>query len=321
MTGIDRRSALAAIAAAPLLGLPAPARAQITSLEIFSSSEPGGGDDQLARAIAEGLNATRLLPNAGPVSVPGDGGVRGLAEFVSGGRPRPGMLVLGLGGLGSLVLRGMDDEIERCRPLAMLIGETQPIVVAAKSPITSLGQLVEMMRRDPGGLRWAGRERGGADHQLCLMMAAAVGADARRLNYIAGDERTEVAVSLLTGEADVATADLGDLAAQIRGGTLRALALPAEERLFGFDIPTFREQGHDLVFVNWRGVLSRLSLEPDLTMRFRDALKTLVGLQGWKQLSTARCWLDIYAPQDAFAAKVASERTRLKTLFAAAGVR
>jgi putative tricarboxylic transport membrane protein len=260
------------------------------------------------------------MPHAGAVSVPGEGGTKGLAEFASGARPRPGLLVLGLGTLGSLVARKADSGLDRCRPLALMIGESQPIVVAAASPIKTLEEFLDVVRKDPGRLRWAGRARGGADHQLALLTTIAAGADPRRLNYIAGDDRTEVAVLLQTGKADVATADLGDLAAQIRGGTLRAIALSSPERAPGFSIPTFRDLGVDLTFVNWRGVFARASTEPALVTRFESALATLTKLEGWKQLAANRSWLDLYAPADRFAALVGDERRRLAKLFADSGL-
>jgi putative tricarboxylic transport membrane protein len=315
---IDRRAALAAAAGAALY--PVFAAAQIASLEIFTVTEAGDGDDQLARAIAEGLNTTRLLPNSGAVGVPGDGGEKGLAQFVSGARPRPGLLVLGLGSLGPLVLRKADSGLEGCRPLALLIGEAQPIVVLDKSPIRTFEDLVRTMREDPGKLRWAGRTAGGADHQLVLQTAAAMGADPARINYIAGDERTEVSIKLMRGEADVGTADLGDLSAQIRGGVLRPLAISSAQRAPGFDIPTFHEQGVPLTFVNWRGVFARRRIEQAFFQRFEDAMQTLSQLTGWRQLSAARNWLDIYAPEADFARLVTDERARLKALFETAQI-
>ncbi|WP_271169375.1 Bug family tripartite tricarboxylate transporter substrate binding protein [Hansschlegelia plantiphila] len=315
MDGLDRRRAFAAMAGGALL-LTRPAAAQIASLEIFSVAAPGDGDDQLARAIAEGLNTTRLLPSAGPVSVPGDGGVKGLAQFVSGARPRPGLLVIGLGTLGQLVLRKADESLDHCRPLALLVGESQPVVVAAKSPIRTLDDLLAAIRGDPERLRWAGRLRGGADHQLALLTTMAAGGDPTRLNYVGGDERSEAAVMLLTGEADVATGDLGDLSAQIRGGTLRALALSSPSRSPHFDIPTFRELGVDVTLINWRGAFARRSIERGLISRVEEALAALVRLEGWRQLSSQRYWLELYEPADQFAALVARERIRLKKLFA-----
>lgn len=313
---MNRRAAISAVAAVALA--PALTKAQVASLEIFSVTEAGDGDDQLARAVTEGLNATRLLPVAGPVSAPGDDGVKGLAEFVSGARPRPGLLVLGLGSLGLIVRRKADESLDRCRPLASLIGEAQPIVVAEQSPIRSLQDLARLMREEPGGLRWAGRSLGGADHQLILQTAIAFGADPTRLNFQAGDERTEVAIKLMRGEADVATADLGDLSAQIRGGVLRPLAVSSAERAPGFNIPTFREQGADLTFLNWRGVFSRNRVEQGFFTRYEEAIHTLSELQGWRQLSEARNWVNLYAPEDSFTKLVASERLRLKSLFQAA---
>lgn len=228
--------------------------------------------------------------------------------------------MLGLGSLGPLVLRKADRGLDGCRPLALLVGEAQPIVVLDKSPIRTFEDLKRTMREDPGRLRWAGRSAGGADHQLVLQAAIAMGADPTRVNYIAGDERTEASIKLMRGEADVATADLGDLSAQIRGGVVRPLAISSAQRAANFDIPTFHEQGVPLTFVNWRGVFARRRIEQAFFERFEEAMRTLSQLSGWRQLSAARNWLDIYAPEADFARLVAAERARLKALFETAQI-
>ena len=309
---------LAAAAAAALTSRPADA--QIASMEVVAATGAGDGDDQLARAIAEGLTSTHLLPSAGAAAAPGEDGVTGFRQFVSGARPKPGLMVLGLGTLGSLVLRKADQELDRTLPLATMIGERQPVIVAADSPIRTVPDLLAAIRDDQGAVRWGGRRLGGADHQISLLTTQAAGGDLRRVNYLAGDDRTEVVGRLLRGEVSVATGGLADLLAQIRGGTVRALALASDEPAPGIEIPTFREQGVDVALLHWRGVIARKSLDPALAARFSDALKQLSQATGWRQLLNQRSWQELYAPGPQFAALLDRERARLAALFDAAGV-
>jgi len=320
----DRRSVargLAAAAAAAALALRGgPSAAQIASIEVVAATGPGDGDDQLARAIAEGLTSTHLLPSAGAADAPGEDGVTGFKQFVSGARPKPGLMVLGLGTLGSLVLRKADEGIDGTLPLATMIGERQPIIVAAESPIQTLQDLLAAIRRDQASVRWGGRALGGADHQISLLTTQAAGGDLRRVNYLAGDHRTEVVRMLLEGEISVATGDLIDLLAQIRGGTIRALALASDQRAPDVDVPTFREQGVDIALLHWRGAIARKSMDPALAVRFSDALEQLSQATGWRQLLSQRSWQDLYAPGPEFAALLDRERARMSTLFSSAGL-
>lgn len=318
--GPDRRAvALGLVAAGAGLMAPSPSRALISALEIVSGTGAGDGDDQLARAIAEGLTSTRLLPSAGAATAPGNAGVDGFRQFVSGARPKPGLMVLGLGTVGAIIIQKADEGLDRCQPIACMVGERQPVVVSATSPIKTLQDLFAAIRKDQGAVRWVGRALGGADHQIALLVTKAAGGDIRKVNYAAGDDRTEVATMLMKDEATVATGDLVDLTAQIRGGTLTALALSSGERAPLVDIPTFREQNVDIALIHWRGVVARVSMEPALAARFEDALTTLDRELGWRQLLEQLRWANLFSDADAFATRLKAERARMTALFIEAG--
>lgn len=314
--GVDRRAAAFGLGAA--LSLPgAPAFGQTAAIEVLAAGVPGDGNDQLARAVAEGLATTKLTPRAIAVDVPR--GDAALAEFVDGKRPRANLMVVGLSGVGELLMAGAERRLDGCRPIARMTGEHQPIVVPADSSIKTLRDLMDAIAKDPGALPWAGRAVGGADHQLALQLTMAAGSDPRRVVYQPAETTARVSMQVLTGTAPIATGALSEFLQQIRGGTLRALAIASPERPAGVDIPTLRESGVDLAMLNWRGIVTRDSVGKTLIERFEKALAQLAEGPGWRQLLGQRRWADLYQPPAEFSAFLTEERKRIAGLLRSAG--
>ncbi|PZQ11625.1 MAG: hypothetical protein DI565_17970 [Ancylobacter novellus] len=317
MRPVDRRSAIfggmavAAVAASP-------GRAQTVGLEILSAGKPGDGDDQLARAVAEGFGVTELLPRAVAVNVERD--AEALSEFLDGKRPRAALMVIGLSSVGMLLATRAPNKLSECRPVARLIGERQPIVVQAASPYRTIDDLMTAIRRDTASVTWTGRPIGGADHQLALLLTKAAGGDMARLSYRPADSAAQASYWALKGETQVATGPLIEYAAQILGGTLRALALASPDRAPGLDTPTLKEQGVDLAMINWRGVASRASVGQALIDRFGQATMTVSGYKGWGQLLQQRFWSNLYEDGASFERFIAEETTRVSALLSEARV-
>ncbi|RXF74605.1 tripartite tricarboxylate transporter substrate-binding protein [Hansschlegelia zhihuaiae] len=316
MTGADRRSVSSGLAAA-LVAASAPAAAQTAAVEVLAAGSAGEGDDQLARAVAEGLNATRLVPRATAVNVPRE--TMAISDFIDGRRPRASLMVISLSTVGALAISGHDKYLNSVRPIARLVGEHQPIVVPAASPFGTLADLMAALRRDPSSVGWTGRPYGSADHQLALLLTSAAGADPRGLAYRPVDTSARAALDALTGAATVASGALGEFRHQMRGGTLRALALASPARAPGVDAPTLREQGVDITMMNWRGVVSRGAVGPTLLGRFDEAIDRLVQVSGWRQLLAQRSWEDLYEPAEPFRRFIQDERARVGALMARRG--
>ena len=83
---MDRRTFNTAVmSAAALALLPKGAVAQqVKSLKIMAAAGPGGGYDQLARAVQEILLSQKLAGGVQVVNVPGAGGTIALAQVVTG---------------------------------------------------------------------------------------------------------------------------------------------------------------------------------------------------------------------------------------------
>lgn len=305
-------SGLGVLGAAALALSPLPALGQLAGLEVLAGGPPGDGQDQLARAIAEGLALTKLTPRAMPINVPRDRDA--LDSFLAGKRPRAALMVVGLSTIGGLQVANAGELLDRSHPLCRVLGEHLPLVVRADSKLRSMQELAESIRKDAGAVSWAGRGKGSADHQLALRVTEAAGGDIRRLDYRPFGTSAEASNAALQGKTTVATGALIEFVAQIKGGTLRALALASPERAEGLDIPTLKEVSLDVAHLNWRGVVSRDAVGRALIDRYGEAIARVVRTPGWNELMKQRYWVDLFQPADAFQTFLAAERLRVGAL-------
>lgn len=247
-------------AAAIGLALAAPVQAEIGSIELIAPAGPGGGYDQLARAVQATAEKAGIASDVQVVNVPGAGGTIGLAQFVNAQGQGNKLIVAGLGMVGAIRINKSPVTLDQTTPLARMTGEYQPLVVAADSPIKTLDDLAAKFRADPGSVTWGGFALGSPDHLISAMTVKAMGGDVSQMNYIVAGAGGEMLAQVLGGHITVATGGLNEFAGLIQTGQLRALAISAPERLPGVDIPTFKEQGYDVELVNWRGLLARKSV-------------------------------------------------------------
>src|SRR3712207_5444263 len=184
---LDRRSfnkaLLAAASASFLPGLPAWAQ-ELKSLKIIAPAGPGGGYDQLARAVQDVLMKEKVATSVQVQNVPGAGGTIGLAQFINSKDRDPSVMVAGFGLVGAPVINKSPVTLEQTTPLARLQGEYQPLFVAAESPIKTVTDLVNKFKQDPGSVTWGGFAHGSPDHVLCGLVAKAAGGDATNMNHI-----------------------------------------------------------------------------------------------------------------------------------------
>ena len=308
----SRRAVPGTVIACGLVAAAAPALAEIRSLEIIAPAGPGGGYDQLARAAQEVLEKHGLASGVQVTNIPGAGGTIGLAQFVTKSTRSPSLLVAGLGMVGAVHINKSPVSLDQVTPMARLTGEYQPLVVAADSPIKSLGDLTAKFKADPGSVSWGGFALGSPDHLLCASIVKAVGGDVTKMNYIVSGAGGEMLAQVMGGHLTVATGGLNEMAQQLQTGKLRALGISSPERLPGVDIPTFKEQGVDVELVNWRGLMAPAKIRANDKKALDAAMQAMTQSAEWQAILKERGWVDLYLPSDQFTAFVQDEQTRIK---------
>nr|WP_245293334.1 tripartite tricarboxylate transporter substrate-binding protein [Mongoliimonas terrestris] len=293
----------------------------LEQVRFFVPANPGGGWDQTARTMEQVMRTAGLVGSAQVTNVGGAGGTVGLPQFINQwGGQGDGLMVSGLVMIGAIIANKSPVNLSMVTPIARLIGETEVIVVPKESPFQTLQDLVAALKADTAAVTWAGGSAGGTDHITAGLVAKAVGADVTKLAYVAYSGGGEAQAAILGNQVSCGISGWGEFSEQVAAGAIRALGISAEERIAGIDVPTFKEQGVDVTFTNWRGVFA----PPDITDEDKAKLAALVDAMvkspEWQAEVKKREWLDVYQPADAFAATIDEEMTRITGILQTLGL-
>jgi putative tricarboxylic transport membrane protein len=308
------------VATTVVAGLAGPALAQ-TELKIIAPAAPGGGWDQTARSMQQALVAEKLVKSAQVINIAGAGGTVGLAQFVNGAKGDGNQLMVnGFVMVGAILLNKSPVSLSQVTPIARLTQETQVMVVPASSPIKTAADLAEATRKDVGKVTFAGGSAGGVDHIMAALFVGTVGADASKVNYVAFSGGGESLAAILGGKVTAGISGYGEYEGQIKAGKLRAIGITSAQRLPGIDVPTFKEQGVDLVLANWRSVVAAPGISEAQRQALADVVDKLVKSPAWKEVLKQKGWDDAYLPGEAFAQFLGDEQKRVGDVLKSVGL-
>ena len=307
-------------AALAVASLATPALAQM-ELKIIAPAAPGGGWDQTARSMQQALIATKLVKSAQVINVPGAGGTVGLAQFVTGAKGDGNQLMVnGFVMVGAILTNKSPVTLDQVTPIARLTEETQVIVVPANSPIKSAKDLAAAAKADVARVTFAGGSAGGVDHIMAALFVAGAGADASKVNYIPFSGGGESLAAILGGKVTAGISGYGEYEGQIKAGKLRAIGVTSPQRLPGIDVPTFKEQGIDLVLTNWRSVIAPPGISPEQRKTLVDLVEKLVKSPAWGEILKQKGWDDAFLAGDAFTAFLKQEQARVQGVLKSVGL-
>jgi putative tricarboxylic transport membrane protein len=174
-----------------------------------------------------------------------------------------------------------------------------------------------MLRADPSKVAWAAGSVGGAGHTAVVMFALLSQADPGRLNFTVALGGSAIDV-LLEGKAMVALASsYGSYEKHLKDGRLRLLGITAAQRRPGIDAPTLKEQGIDLVYENWRGIVAAPGITAGEKQALAAAVERMARSPAWKRILVEKKWEDAYLGGAAFEALVKSEQAKVERVYRA----
>lgn len=272
---------------------------------IIAPANPGGGWDQTARTMQTVLQEAGISRSVQVQNVPGAGGTIGLAQFVSQKKGDPSALIVGgYVMVGAILTNKSPVGLDDVTPIARLTGEYEAVVVPASSPLQTIGDLIAALKENPGAVSWAGGSAGGTDHIAVGLIAKAAGVDPTKINYIAYSGGGEALAAILGAQVSAGVSSLGEFEGQIKAGTLRLLAVSSEERVEGFDAPTLKESGLDVVLENWRMVAAAPGLTAEQKAAVSADIEKMVKSPEWQKQLSDKGWADTYLAGDAFDAQL-----------------
>lgn len=309
---------LAALAAAGALPNAAWAAA---NLKMMIPANPGGGWDSTGRALGNALREAGAADSVTFENKGGAAGAIGLAQFYNASKGDPNaLMVMGAVMLGGIITGKPPVSVTQVTPIARLTTEYNVFVLPANSPYKSMKDVVEQLKKDPGSIKWGGGSRGSTEHIAAAMIAQAVGVPASKINYVPFRGGGEATAAILGGNVTVGGSGYSEFQPYIESGKMNGIAVTANKRLKGINIPTLKEQNIDVEIGNWRGVYGAAGLTPAQ----RDALAELVAkatkTKSWQESLAKNNWTPALLTGQAFADFVDSDFAALRATMVRAGM-
>ncbi len=226
-----------------------------------------------------------------------------------------------IGVVGAQYSNESEATLDQTTPIARLIEEAEAIVVPADSPHQDLNSLVQAWKADPGNTPVGGASNpGGPDHLTPMLLAQEVDVDPTTVNYVPYDGGGELLAGILGGDVAFAATGVGEVTESAASGDVRILAVTSGEPVEGVDAPTLTEEGVDLTFTNWRGIVAAPGISEEETQRLVDAITEMHDSEAWQQVLEEQGWVDAFVTGDDFTAFLEDESQRVESVMSELGL-
>jgi len=230
------------------------------------------------------------------------------------------LMVMGAVMLGGIITGKSPVQLQQATPLARLLSEYQVFVLPAASPLKTMKDVVEQMKKDPGSVKWGGGSRGSTEHIAAAMIAREVGVDPSKINYVAFRGGGEAVAAVLGGNVTVGGSGYTEFGEYLKTGKMRAIAVTSEARLKGVDAPTLKEQGINVVLGNWRGVYAAPGITAEQRRALVDAVVKATKTAAWQQAVEQNGWTPALLTGDDFGKFVDDQFASLRAIMAKSGM-
>jgi len=244
------------------------------AIKMVVAYAPGGGTDIIARLTAQymqkylGNNASFVVMNR-----PGAGGGIGFTELSSA--PPDGYTIGFINTPNVLTIpieRKANFHWQKYDLLGNVIDDPGNFSVHADTPIKSLAELVAYAKAHPGEVIYGTTGIGSDDHLAAMMFEKAAGV---KMTHVPFKGAAEVHNAVASKQIMVAAMNIGEALQYQKGGTpLRHLGQMSEKRSnIAPNVPTFKEQGFNVIMASLRGVAAPKGLPPAVREQLVNAVQ------------------------------------------------
>jgi putative tricarboxylic transport membrane protein len=262
-----------------------------------------GGYSLTADVVSKALKTEGLMTDAHTMAYKaGAGGTTGLGAFLEiKGKPNAA-LITGIAMVGGIATTKSKLNLMDSYPVAKIMREYNAIVVPASSKYKTINDLLADINTNGKNVAIVGGNAGGVDHQIMGLLIKEKNIPITKLNYVVLSGGTSVAAQLLAGGVAAGISGSTEFKPFVESGKLRVLGVSSKKRLKGFRGKTFIEQGVNLFYGNWRGIMVPADLTAAEKLNWLKVMDALHGTPTWKSTLVANDWDDEFAAGDAYTA-------------------
>jgi tripartite-type tricarboxylate transporter receptor subunit TctC len=244
-------------------------------IQLIVGFSAGGGTDVMARTAAPfiekylGEGATIVVKN-----VPGASGQIGVTEVANAA---PDGYTLGTYNLPGMMARTLDRKADYNADsftyLANVVNDPNVIVTSKDSGLDTFDKLIAAAKADPGAITVGMSSLGGDDHFALTKLQNMTGTE---FTIVPFRGSAPARTALLGGHVAMSILNISEVADFQDQINVLGVA-QAERSEFAPDVPTFKEQGLELINGSMRGFVAPAGLPKDVEAKLLDALRQLAG--------------------------------------------
>jgi tripartite-type tricarboxylate transporter receptor subunit TctC len=283
---------------------------------------PGGGNDVMARGVAEPMSRTLgqriVIENRG-----GAGGSIGTRQVATAA---PDGYTLGLGGTGTLAIdptlypnAGYDPRKDFA-PVGLIATNPMIIVVNPSVPAQNVQELIALAKARPGKLNYASAGTGSGIHLGTVLFTQAAGIELTHVPYRGtGPALTD----LLGGHVTLFFSSLPSAVGLVKDGKLRALGVTGLKRSAAFpNVPTVAEQGlAGFEAVLHYGIVAAARTPLPIIVKLNTALREALGDASLAKRFAAEGAEPLATTPEEYAADIDREENKWSALVKSSGAK
>ena len=284
-------------------------------IRIICTSAAGSPLDAMARAAGKILAEELKVPVVVENRVGGTGTV-GMA--LAANAPADGYTLVTATGSTSFLLADPAATLKTSDFLFFrgLQAEPSSMAVAANSPYKNLKDLVAALKADPSKVTIGGFAAAGFHQYVLYRLQQKAGFEAVWVPFNGGNQAV---LAVLGGHVDAVGITPSSALGQIQKGEMRLLGISSPTRDKNFpDVPTYKEQGFDVVEEIWRGLLVKRGTPPEVLATLNAALDKVEASAEWQSFMKANMQVPVglgsAQMQKHVEAEVASRREFLRRI-------
>ena len=321
---MKERALLAALFLVTLAGtLPACAQEYPRkAIRLIVPFAPGGGNDTVARAIAQSAGASL----GQPMVVDNRAGAGGILGAELAAKSAPDGYTLFLGGVGShavnpnLHARLPYDPVKDFAPITLIASAPSVLVVHPSLPARTLAEFTALAKASPGRINYASNGNGSSAQLAAVLYESMAGV---RMVHVPYKGLAPALVDLLAGEVQAMFSSVVAIVPSIKAGRLRALAVTGRRRAALLpEVPTLDESGvPGYEAGSWYGILAPAGTPQAIVAKLHEAIVHALARPEVRERLVSEGAEVIGSTPQAFAAHITAELARMGKLIRDAGIR
>lgn len=319
---MSRRIALALLL---LLCAAAPGGAQTwptKTVRIVVPFGAGSTPDIVARLIADQLQQRHSGTAFVVENKPGASGNLG-TDMVAKATPDGSTIGISIGGplaINTLLFSKLPyDPQKDIAPITQLITQPSALAVSPSLHVNSIGELVALLKKDPGKYNFASIGNGSLSHLAMEAIALKAGA---KLVHIPYPSSPQAITAVIRNDAQMACLPAISVTPQAATGAVKILAVTTAKRSpFLPDVPTLKESGIDVEADAWNGLIAPGGTPKPVIDAINKDVVEIIKLPVVREKLAAQLMEPVGSTPEQFRAVIGNEITRWGPVIKAADVK